>query len=50
MREGGRENEDALVPGADASGLVAPRMVRPVLTASLPSQTCTREEGGERSG
>jgi hypothetical protein len=27
------------VPGAEARGLVAPRMVRPVLTASLPSQT-----------
>jgi len=40
-------SEDALVPGADASGLVAPRMVRPVLTASLPSQTCVRDERGQ---
>ncbi len=27
------------VPGADARGLVAPSMTRPVLTASRPSQT-----------
>lgn len=27
------------VPGADASGLVAPSIARPVLTASSPSQT-----------
>lgn len=28
-----------MVPGAEARGLVAPRMTRPVLTASRPSQT-----------
>ncbi len=28
-----------MVPGAEANGLVAPRRTRPVLTASLPSQT-----------
>lgn len=28
-----------MVPGAEAKGLVAPRRTRPVLTASLPSQT-----------
>lgn len=28
-----------LVPGAESLGLVAPRRVRPFLTASLPSQT-----------
>jgi hypothetical protein len=28
-----------MVPGAEARGLVAPRMERPVLTASRPSQT-----------
>lgn len=28
-----------IVPGAEANGLVAPRRTRPVLTASLPSQT-----------
>ena len=28
-----------MVPGAEARGLVAPRRVRPVLTASRPSQT-----------
>ncbi len=27
------------IPGADARGLVAPSMERPVLTASRPSQT-----------
>lgn len=28
-----------MVPGCEASGLVAPRMARPVLTASRPCQT-----------
>jgi len=28
-----------MVPGAEARGLVAPSMVLPVLTTSLPSQT-----------
>jgi hypothetical protein len=28
-----------MVPGAEARGLVAPSMARPVLTASRPSQT-----------
>lgn len=34
-----RAKSPRMVPGAEARGLVAPRMVRPVLTASLPSQT-----------
>lgn len=33
------EKASLLVPGAEARGLVAPRITRPVLTASFPSQT-----------
>lgn len=31
--------EDDCIPGAEAKGLVAPNMTRPVLTASQPSHT-----------
>jgi hypothetical protein len=34
-----RAKSPRMVPGAEARGLVAPRMARPVLTASRPSQT-----------
>lgn len=34
-----RAKSPRMVPGAEARGLVAPRMERPVLTASRPSQT-----------
>ena len=30
---------EVIIPGSDASGLVAPSILRPVLTASRPSQT-----------
>lgn len=31
-----------MVPGAEAAGLVAPKIERPVLTTSLPSQTVAK--------
>lgn len=39
-----------MVPGALASGLVAPIMVRPVLTTSLPSNTMATWSGGRAGG
>lgn len=37
-----REDPPFHSPGAEANGLVAPRRVLPVLTASLPSQTMAK--------
>lgn len=39
FRPTARAKSPRMVPGADCKGLVAPKMDRPVLTASKPSQT-----------